>query len=191
MDSPIVTSTSFIPKTRLTVPAYRRKGFGLGILASAFILFVSIAMFAGVYFYRNSLQKEISAQKESLTRAKKAFEPALISELSRLTSAINASKILLEQHQAVSKIFKLIGDFTLKETLFSNFQYSGEDRKSPTVRMAGETKGYSGVSQQARLYENSESVEQITFFGLGLREGGKVNFGVEIKINPSYLIYKP
>ncbi len=163
----------------------------MGILISAFILFVSVAMFGGAYLYRDSLQKAISANKDSLIKAKKAFEPALISELNRLTALINVSKILLERHQATSKIFKLIGDLTLKETTFSNFQYSGADNKKSFVSMTGETKGYSGVAQQARLYEDSEFIEEAPFSGLGLREGGKVNFGVGITINPSYLIYKP
>lgn len=192
MPTSFASTPSFIPKTRLTAPTYRKKGFELGILAAAFILFVSIAMFGGVYFYRDSIKSQIASKKQSLIRAKEAFEPALISELSRLNSAINSAQVLLDKHQAASKIFKLIGDLTLKETVFSNFQYRGASLKDrAVVSMAGETTGYTGVAQQARLLEDSEAIDQVKFSGLSLKEGGRISFSVEIEINPSHLIYQP
>jgi hypothetical protein len=189
MDGQISTS-SFIPKTKLTAPVYRRRGLGLGIFLSLAVFLLSFALYGGVYFYKKSLQKQLDQTNTSLKRAEAAFELTLIDELERFNAKINAAKILLEQHQAASKIFNLIGSLTLKTTKFSNFNYSFTANE-PIVTMSGETKSYTDVAIQARIFEDSDSIERASFSGLALKEGGKVSFNVEIIINPQFIVYKP
>ena len=188
-DGPI-TTTSFIPKARLTAPAYSRKGIGVGFLISLLLLLLSAGIFGGLYFYKKSLQTEISSAIASLELAKKAFEENLITELSRLNSSVNVAKILFSQHQATSRIFKLIGDLALTDVSFSNFNYNFSG-KSATVSMNGEAKSYASVAFQAKIFEESGFIDKVTFSGLGLKGAGKVNFNVDFSFNPSYVIYKP
>lgn len=190
MDSPQPTTTSFIPKTRLTGPVYRRKGIGFGVFIAVLVLLVSLGLFAGVYFYKKSLTKEIEEASASLERAKKAFEPGLISELTQLDSDLKAAEIILLSHSASSKIFDLIGDLTLPEVAFSSFSFNLAEKK-PIITMAGEAKSYTTVALQARIFEESEFIDKASFSGLSLKEAGKVGFSAELIINPSYLIYKP
>ncbi len=188
-DGPIIT-TSFIPKARLTAPTYRRKSVGVGFLISLLLLLLSAGIFGGLYLYKKSLQTEIDSAAASLELAKKAFEENLVTELSRLNSSVNVTKILFSQHQAASRIFKLISDLVLKDISFSNFNYNFNG-KSITVAMNGEAKSYAGVALQAKIFEESGFIDKVIFSGLALKGAGKVNFNVELSFNPSYAIYKP
>ncbi len=189
----ISNTTSFIPKTRITAGLTRTgkgAGFGLGMLVSGFILFVSLALFGGVYFYKNSLQKGIDEAVASIELARKAFEPGLIMELISLNSSINSVKIVLNQHRAPLRILDLIGNLVLKDVFFSNFAYSFDD-KIVLVKMTGEAKSYAGVALQAKVFEENDAIDEVYFSGLSLKEEGKVGFSVELTVKPEFLIYKP
>jgi len=185
-----ITTTSFIPKGRLTALAYRRKSVGIGFFIALLLLLLSAGVFGGLYLYKKSLQTEIDSAAASLELAKKAFDENLITELSRLNSSVNVAKILFNEHQATSKIFKLIGDLALKDVSFSNFNYNFSG-KSAVVSMSGEAKSYASVAIQAKIFEESDFIDKVIFSGLSLKGAGKVNFNVEISFNPSYAIYKP
>lgn len=191
MDFPqITTTTSFIPKTKLTTATYPKKGLGLGFLISLFILLLSAGLFGGVYLYKSSLQKEVNDMTASLEIAKKAFEPSLIAELEKFTSSINGAKNLFNQHTNISKIFELINDLTLKDVKFSDFKYN-IDNKNALLVMTGEAKSYTTIALQAKLLENSDFIDRVLFSNFILKEGGKVSFSVEIIFKSSYLFYKP
>ncbi len=187
----ISNTASFIPKTRLTSSSMRnRKGFDAGTLGATFILLVSLALFGGVYFYKSSLQKENDAAIASLNIAKEAFEPSLLTELSRLNNSINSAKTILSKHIVPSEILNLISTLALKEVFFSNFAYSA-DSKSILVKMAGEAKSYTGIALQAKIFEENDAVENVSFSNLSLKDAGKVGFNVELTVKPDFLIYKP
>ncbi len=191
MDFPqITTTTSFIPKTRLTTATYPKRGLGLGFFISFFILLLSGGLFGGVYFYKSSLQKEVNDMAASLEIAKKAFEPSLIAELEKFTSSINGAKTLFNQHTDISKIFKFINDNTLKDVKFSDFKYN-MDNKIALLTMSGEAKSYTTIALQAKLLENSEFIDRALFSNFTLKEGGKVSFNLEIIFKSSELFYKP
>ncbi len=190
MDFPQIQTTSFIPKTRLTSSTYQARGFGLGILISLLLLVVSGGLFGGVYFYRQSLQKEIDGMISSLEKAKKAFEPNLAVELGQLTSLINGAKSLLPQHGNISEVFKFINANTLSDVRFSDFKYIASD-KGISAALVGEAKSYTTVALQAKLFEESDFIDRAMFSNFNLKEGGKVGFNVEIIFKPSLLVYKP
>jgi len=185
-----ITTTSFIPKARLTAPTYSRKSVGVGFFIALLLLLLSAGIFGGLYFYKKSLQTEIGSAAVSLELAKKAFEENLITSLSQLNSSVNVAKVLFGQHQATTQVFKLIGDSTLKDVSFSNFNYNFSG-KSATVSMNGEAKSYASVAIQAKIFEESGFIDKVIFSGLSLKGAGKVNFNVELSFNPAYAIYKP
>jgi hypothetical protein len=186
-----ITTTSFIPKTRLTAPAtYRRKGFGMGFLISFLLLLISGGLFAGAYLYKQSLQKSVDDDVASLKLALESIEPKLIDEFGQLASSVNTAKILFGQHTASSKIFKLISDYTLKNVRFLNFDFKTVD-ENPVVIMNGEANSYTDIALQSRLFEENDAVSQVTFSKFVLKEGGKVSFSVEIVLNPSSVTYSP
>ncbi len=186
-----ISTTSFIPKTRLAGPVQRGKGAGMGILISGFILFASLALFGGIYFYKGALQKEVNDMNSTLETAKKAFEPGLVDELGHLTGSINAAKTIIGQHDASSAILKLIGSLSLKDVVFSNFNYGFDKDGNAVILMSGEANGYAGVALQAKMLEDSEFIDNVVFSNLSLKDAGRVNFNVNLMVRKEFLIYKP
>lgn len=185
-----ITTTSFIPKTRLTGPTYRRKSLGLGFLISAIVFLISLGLLGGAYLYRQALQKSVDEDIASLELARKSLEPALIDELSQLTFSVNAAKTLASQHGAASRIFKLISDLTLKDVRFLDFKFTMLE-KNPVVAMLGEAGSYTSAALQAKLFGQSDDASKVTFSNFNLKEAGKVSFNVNIVFNPSILTYQP
>lgn len=183
-------TTSFIPKTRLNPSPYRGKGIGAGVLIAIIIFVLSALLYGGAFLYKNNLQKQIDELEASLGRVKAAFEPALISEFKKVSSKIESSKILLLQHKALSHVLNLIGSLTTKDVRFSNFNGSFSGQKA-VVTMFGEARSYTAVAVQAKVFENNDSIEQVSFSGLSLGSGGRVRFNVEIIFKPGIFSYKP
>jgi hypothetical protein len=189
MEDPI-TTTSFIPKTRLTEPVYRRKSLGIGFLISFLLLLVSCGLLGGAYLYKQSLQKSVNDDIASLELARKTLESTLIDQLSRLNFSIDAAKILVGQHNAASEIFKIISDSTLGDVRFLNFDFKTVG-PNPVVDMKGEASSYTNVAIQAKLFGQSDSVSQVSISNFNLKEGGKVDFSIKIVFNALALNYKP
>ena len=192
MEDPITTpaTTSFIPKTRIAEPAYRRKSFGIGFLISLFLLLASLGLLGGTFLYKKSLQKSVNEDIASLELVKKSLEPSLIDQLSRLNFSINTAKILIGQHNAASEIFKVISNSTLSNVRFLNFDFKTTGG-NPVVDMKGEADNYTNVAIQAKLFGQSESVSQVSVSNFNLKEGGRVEFNIKIVFKPSVLNYKP
>lgn len=140
--------------------------------------------------YKQSLQKSVDEDIASLEIAAKSLESGLIDDVSRLAFLIDTAKDLFSQHEAVSKIFKIISDLTLKDVRFLNFSFNMSGT-NPSVSLTGEAKDYSGVALQARLFGQSDAVSQTIVSNFGLKEAGKVGFGVNIILKSLPLIYKP
>jgi len=192
MEDPITTpaTTSFIPKTRIAEPVYRRKSFGIGFLISLFLLLASLGLLGGTFLYKKSLQKSVNEDIASLELVKKSLEPSLIDQLSRLNFSINTAKILIGQHNAASEIFKVISNSTLSNVRFLNFDFKTTGG-NPVVDMKGEADNYTNVAIQAKLFGQSESVSQVSVSNFNLKEGGRVEFNIKIVFKPSVLNYKP
>ncbi len=182
--------TSFIPKTRLTAPSYRQKGVGLFFILGSIILVISLGLLAAIYFYRQSLQKDIDGLSASLERARAAFEPQLINELSGLNNSIDASTELFSRHQAVSNIFKIIESSTLPNVAFSNFNYKISSGGNSVVSMTGEATSYTQVAIQAKIFRDNDAIDQVSFSNLSLKEAGRVSFNLQLVFKSSSLIYK-
>ncbi len=183
-------TTSFIPKSRINAPIQRGRGIGLGLLVSGLILLISLGLLGGVYFYKQSLQNGVNDESANLARAKKAFEPALFNEINNLKNSIDASKQILAQHDASSKILKLVGDLTLKDVAFTTFTYVVSN-KAVNIVMIGDAKSYTAIALQAKLFEDSDFIDSVAFSDLSLKEAGKVNFNITFNVSPDFLIYKP
>src|SRR3989344_1211864 len=97
--NPSPPPSSFIPREMpVQGPAPRPSGRGLAdlLVLSSVVLFVaSAALAAGVFLYDQYLQSSAASKVDQLERAKAAFEPALIHELTRLDDRLrSASEIL-------------------------------------------------------------------------------------------------
>jgi hypothetical protein len=186
--------TSFIPKKTFDIggpPARSSKASLSGIISFvAFIIFmVSIVGGVGVFLYGRFLIASIASKKESLERARAAFEPELIRELSRLDSKLRLSQSLLDAHVAPSGIFDLLESLTLETVRFTDMSYTMDDQ-SIRLSLSGEALSFASIALQSDEFGKNRRITEPVFSGLTLDEKGNVRFTVEALIDPSLLSYR-
>ncbi|MEK7081376.1 MAG: hypothetical protein AAB888_00235 [Patescibacteria group bacterium] len=182
-------TTSFIPKKPLENKVESSGNqTSIFLVASVFIFIISLVITGSVYFYKSLLNKKIENMSASLEKAKAAFEPALILELKRLNSRIDASSSITAKHMAASQVFELLEGLTLKSIRFKKFGYSTASEKI-TISMSGEAKNYSSVALQSSILGKSSYVKDPIFSNLSLDNKGNVNFDLTANVDPSLVSY--
>lgn len=157
---------------------------GIFVILGLLLLVFTLAFGGIVFFYKKLQEKNVVALQESFTRAEAEFEPALVAEFTRVSRAIDASKSLVKQHTALSRVFDFLEEATLPEVRFTTFSFSVE---TLTLVMNGEAKGYTKLSQQAAVLEQSQFVEKVKLSNLSLIDAGKVGFAIQLVLKPEIL----
>lgn len=185
--------TSFIPKkpmVRETTSAPR--SIGLLTIISLFVLFTVLLASGALYFYKGVMAKNIITMKNNLALAKNRFEPSKIKELQVLDKRLNAANQILSKHIAISPIFKVLQDVTMKNVRYTKFSYDmGEEKNSKiNVKMSGTTLGYSFLALQSDLFAKNKNIIDPVFSNLALNDLGTVAFDLNFSIDPSFVDYK-
>ncbi|MBP9771505.1 MAG: hypothetical protein KBD16_01075 [Candidatus Pacebacteria bacterium] len=186
--------TSFIPKKTFDVGAPAKASSATTL--SSILSFVGVTVFVlsilgatGVFLYERFLISSIESKKESLERAKNAFEPELIRELSRLDAKLRISQDLLDEHLAPSGIFDVLEEITLETVRFTSMTYTlGED--GVRVSLQGEALSFASVALQSDEFGKNRAIQAPSFTGLTLDESGNVEFTVSALIDPAVVSYR-
>ncbi|MBI2175219.1 MAG: hypothetical protein HYU35_00595 [Parcubacteria group bacterium] len=165
-------------------PKMPGRGMGIFALLGLFLLVLTLAFGGVVLFYGRLQQGRVAALQESFGRAEAEFEPALVAEFTRVSRTIDASKTLVKQHTSLSRVFEFLEEATLPEVRFTTFSFSVE---TLTLVMNGEAKGYTKLSQQAIVFEQSQFVERVKLSNLSLIDSGRVGFALQLVLKPELL----
>lgn len=188
----IGSKSSFIPKDAATPVARRpqsRTTFSdLLVLISVVLLIASIALAAGVFLYLQYLQTASASKLEQLRRAKEAFDPALIQDLTRLDDRINAADTILSQHTAPSIVFHLLEQLTLQTVSFKSFKYEAADAQSIKIEMDGIAQSVNSIALQADYLSKSGAIVSPIFSNIDRKADG-VHFSLSATLNPQPLKY--
>jgi len=182
--------SSFIPQSPMTsvrAPAQRSGGFDLFILCALVVLVASITLAAGVFLYAQYLQTSATSKLEQLERAKQAFEPSLIQDLTRLDDRMRAADTILAQHIAPTHLFKLLEQLTLQTVAFTTFDFASA-AGVVTLSMKGIAQSVNSIALQADLLSRSGIISNPIFSNINRQING-VHFDFTAKINPEPLGY--
>lgn len=185
-------TTSFIPKrpieearTRTTGPEFG----GLFTLVSSILLVGSIVLAAGAFFYERYLIGAIATQGQNLARAEAAFEPQLLSDLSRLNSRLGESKRLLGGHVALTPFFELLERTTLESVSFQSLDFTSNSGKF-TIAMRGQARSFGALALQSDVFSKTKQIKNALFSGLNLDQTGNVVFELTADVDPSLVLYR-
>lgn len=187
--------TSFVPKKTIVEREPKRGRGGLGGIINLVALIIFIASLigaGGVYFYRSSLQSTIDGYKESLARARAAFEPSLITKLQVLDKRMRSATGILGSHVAVSPIFSLLGEITLPTVRYSDFAYEFNKQNSNLVdiKITGQAKGYNYIALQADLFAQNKFIKNPIFSNFTLDQLGNIAFNLTFSVDKSLVVYE-
>ena len=182
--------TSFIPKKSfddVSAPKVSKTG-GILFALATILLLLSLVSAGGVFAYGRFLESSITNKKEALQKARAAFEPELIRELSHLDMKFKTSEELLTNHIAVSGIFDLLEDITLETVRFTDFSF-GLDPKGIRLSMSGTARSFTSVALQSDEFGKNRFISEPLFSGFDLDERGNVTFSVTAIVDPSVVSY--
>jgi hypothetical protein len=185
--------TSFIPKKPIIEErAVATQPIGFLLVISIFILFTVLLASGGLYFYKYTTEKNIAQMESDLNIAKNRFEPSKIIQLQTLDRRLKDSSDILSKHVAVSPIFKILQDLTMKSVRYTKFSYSiGEDKAAKlSVKMSGQAIGYRSIALQSDLFTQNKQIIDPVFSNLTLDSTGNVIFDLEFTVDPALVNYK-
>ncbi len=181
--------TSFIPKkTAETEPRESFSGAGLSLFIGILTLVISVVLTGGVYGYDAYLKGAVQRKEEQLQQQREAFAPELIREMARLSDKIAAAEGLLNKHVAVSEIFELLQQTTLKTVRFTSFTFNNTDR-GIQVALQGEGLSFTSVALQADEFSRNPNLSGTIFSGFALNNFGNVTFSASTVVNPNLISY--
>lgn len=185
--------TSFIPKKTFDVGSAPKPA---GVSVSAVISFIAVIMLVlsavsatGAFLYERFLLTSIKNKEATLERAKSAFEPELIRELSRVDAKFAIGAQLLDEHVAPSGLLDLLEDVTLESVRFTSFSYLSDPEGIHLV-MRGEARSFASVALQSDELGRNRSLRDTAFSGLTLDERGNVQFTVTATVDPALVSYR-
>jgi hypothetical protein len=185
--------TSFIPQKSLNpVSTGRRKpSVSLFFIGSVIIFIVAIALSIGAFSYKKILEQGIEKKAVSLQRAREAFDPGLIENLTRLDSKIEATKDLLDSHISLTPLFDFLEEFTLKNIKFDSFNLSLQGSSDKiTLSIEGQAINYATIVAQSDLLGQSRFLKDQIFSNVSLDSSGNVSFSLDAKIDPKLTSFR-
>ncbi len=184
--------SSFIPHDTAAAPSARRGGGGLNdlLLLCAIVLVVaSVALAVGVFLYGQYVSTESAAKAQQLERAKAAFQPALIQQMTRLDDRMHAADKVLSSHMAPSLFFQALEQATLQTVSFQTLEFQVADNQNLSVKMAGIARSVNSIALQADLFSKNGVITNPIFSNIARQLDG-VHFNLSAIVNPTAINYE-
>ena len=185
--------SSFIPETPLAAFAPRHKagkgGMDLLFLVTLVIFVASATLAVGVFLYGQFLTRSSQSKIDQLERAKAAFEPSLINELTRLDDRMRAADDVLHKHTAPSALFHLLEQLTLQTVSFSSLDFAAVDDSTATMKMNGIAQSVNSIALEADLLSKSGVITSPIFTNINRLQGG-VRFDFSASVNTDAIRYR-
>jgi len=186
-------NNSFIPKKSLSTAARPRRKASANILliVAVIVFFFSILAAAGAFLYGQYLGIDIERKQEQLDRARGAFEPSLINELTRLDDRLEASQRILDAHLAPTRFFDFMTENTLETVRFQSVTLTPSLGNTMNLVMSGEARSFASVALQSDVFKKSSMLlEPIIFTGFSVNQFGRVSFNVSATVDRRELLYQ-
>ncbi len=191
-------NTSFIPKKSLkadVVGGYagensyvkRRTVRGPGFFLVLLIFIATVSASIGMFVLIKSVESNIQTKTKTLNSQKDLFNKDDIDMLVETQTHLNSAEKILENHVAVTQLFDLLEDITLKNVQYTELEYEDKEGKN-IVTITGVANGFREVALQTSEYRTKSKLNN------GLRnpilkeiernhEDKSVNFTVEVLVD--------
>lgn len=184
---PNTTQPTFIPHDTSFTPGagHSRKGIGDLIVLLSIVLFVaSAALAVGVFLYGEYLKQSSTSKLEQLERARAAFEPSLIQELTRLDERMLAAGEVLGAHIAPSAFFRMLEQTTIASVQYTSLSFETTETQRMTIKMKGIAESVNAIALQADLFSKGGMIVSPIFSNINRAAAG-VQFDLSAQLNPT------
>jgi hypothetical protein len=183
--------TSFIPKKPILMQGSNisvSRSINIFSILATILFIVALLSVGAVSAYKFYVNDSIAKIKIALEQKKASLELDLVRELVGLDGRFSASKQILNDHVAFSKLLSALDGATLKSVRFLELKFNTQSGK-PSIEIKGEARNYSTVAAQAESFNNMKEISSPVFSGLDLDEKGNVKFSMQANLNMKELSY--
>ncbi len=181
--------TSFIPKKSLVGEPSRGGVRSLVTLLAILMFVASVLAAGGVFAYGKYLDRALADKDESLKKAEGAFDTASIIDLSRLDIRLEQAHVLLGSHVAPTGVFTFLSATTLERVQFNSLALEISPDGSAKINLSGVADSFSSLALQSDQFSGAKVLRDVVFSGISTDAGGRVQFSVSAKVDPSILSY--
>jgi hypothetical protein len=157
-------------------------------LISIVALVASAALAGAVFLYSQYVQSSSASKVGQLQRAKAAFDPALIQELTRLDDRMRAADTVLRTHIAPTAFFDALQQTTLATIAFQSLNFLATDAQHMTIKLTGIAQGVNSIALEGDLFSKSGVIANPIFSDIS-RQADGVHFSLAATVNPSAINY--
>jgi hypothetical protein len=155
-----------------------------GIIASALLLFLSLAIWGGLKIYSSNLSGKIEELKKQESSVFESKDKDLAEKIADLEKRAKVAQDFFETHVYTSEILDAIASQTLPKVKWDSYDLSV---KNNTVTMKGQAVDYSVLAKQIFALEEEGQFSNIVVSGIALDKAGSVNFNVSCSFDPKIL----
>jgi len=186
--------TSFIPKKPITsgTTTSGKEPTNFFSLITGILLVIAILASAGLFVYKMYLTKQKDTLSASLLVNRDSFEQGTIDELALFNRRTDSAKQILSNHVVLSPLFALLGDITIPQVQYTNFDQQIDDKGIITVNMSGIALDYRSIAIQADVFNGPKgsSLTNVLFSNLVKDKNNNVSFNLKFNVNPELISYE-
>lgn len=147
------------------------------LILSLLILALVILIWLGLFFYKNSLDKNISHLKQQIESLKSKENKEMEVKIIDLEKNLKIVKSLLAQHIYSSSVFNWLGKLTLAQVQWKSFDLK---TKTGQVSLKGKAAAYNILAKQILIFEEERQVKSVKSSGIALDQLGGIGFNMEL-----------
>ena len=187
--------TSFIPKKSLDDGNVKIKTpISILFVSSVIIMLLTLGVSSGVFYYQKTLESKIASKDQTLKEKFASLDSSSIQDIVSIDSKLKIASNLLNNHTAVSRLFPLLQQSTLKNVRFTDFSFSYLSPSKVAITMKGQATGFEVLAKQIEAFTSNPSIKDNfkdpIFSDFALDDKGNVGFSLLTNIDSSVILYK-
>lgn len=188
--------TSFIPKKPIVFASANngreKQPINIFSIITIFLLVVSVLASVGLFVYRIYLEKQKETLSSSLLVNSGTFEKNTIMELELFNKRTDSAKQVFDNHIVLSPLFTLLGDITIPQIQYLNFDEKVDEKGIVSVTIKGLANDYKAIALQSDSFnsEKGRSLKNVLFSNLSRDKKNNVGFDLSFDIDPNLISYE-
>lgn len=152
------------------------------LLFSVFVFGIMLVSYLGLRFgYKPFLESQIQGLDTEIQKLATLMPQAEREQLTKFYFQVVNLKSILEKHVIASKLIPFAERIAHKQARFKSFSFAG-DKGTVSIQMNAATP--EAFVQQIEMLRSAPEVTSFAMSGVGVDEGGTINFGVVLTLKP-------
>ena len=156
-----------------------------------YLLIMVIIGMVGIYGYLINVEKNtrvvLANLEQTLAKEKTAEERVLEGDMLILQKRLKDFSVLFANHQSAHVLFELLEGNCHPRVWFSSLKF---DFKEFRLGLGCRAANFQATEQQIIIFQNIPDVLEVNLSNLSVRKDGKVDFSLDLTLNPELFKFK-